>query len=65
MSVAITGYQRGWYWDLLIVAVAFVIALFVAPREEGDGVDVTIEQEAGGSLFQVSGSLGFRESLRG
>ena len=65
VSVAITGYQRGWYWDLLIVALAFVIAVLVAPREEGDGVEVTVEQEAGGSLFQVSGSLMFRESLRG
>jgi hypothetical protein len=63
VSVAITGYQRGWYWDLLIIAVAFAIVVLVAPREEGDAVEVTVEQEAGGSLFQVSGSLGFRSSL--
>jgi hypothetical protein len=65
VSVAITGYQRGWYWDVLIIAVAFVIALLVAPRAEGDSVEVTVEQEAGGSRFQVTGSLGFRESLSG
>lgn len=65
VSVAITGYQRGWYWDVLIIAVAFAIVLLVAPREEGDPIEVTVEQEAGASRFQVSGSLRFRESLSG
>jgi hypothetical protein len=65
VSVAITGYQRGWYWDLLIIAVAFAIAVLLAPREEGVPIEVAIEQEAGGSLFEVSGSLRFRESLTG
>jgi len=65
VSVAITGYQRGWYWDLLITAVAFAILVLLAPREEGEAIEVGVEQEAGGSLFQVAGSLRFRESLSG
>lgn len=65
VSVAITGYQRGWYWDLLIIVVAFAIAVLVSPRPAGDTMEVTVEQEAPGSLVQVSGSLGFRESLSG
>jgi hypothetical protein len=65
VSVAITGYQRGWYWDLLIVVVGIAIAVLIAPRAAGDAIEVTIEQEAGGSVFQVSGAVGFRESLSG
>jgi hypothetical protein len=65
VPVAITGYQRGWYWDLLIISVAFAIVVLVAAREEGGAIEVTVEQEAGGAVFQVSGSIEFRESLRG
>ena len=65
VAVAITGYQRGWYWDLLIIAVAFAILVLLVPRAEREAIEVTVEQQAGASLFQISGSLGFRESLSG
>jgi|SRR5690242_15178147 hypothetical protein len=62
---AITGYHRGWYWDLVIVVVGLAIALLVAGRRTGEPVQVTVEQELAGSVHEVSGSVGVRESLSG
>lgn len=65
MSATITGYHRGWYWDLVIIAVALAIAAIRAGRRAGEAIEVTVEQELGGSLFEVSGAVSFRDSLRG
>jgi hypothetical protein len=65
VSATITGYHRGWYWDLVVVVVALAIAVLRAGRSDDDEIDVTVEQEAGGSTFEVSGAARFRESLTG
>lgn len=62
-TATITGYQRGWYWELVIVVVGLAIAAIAAGRTAGEPIQVTVEQEAGGSLFQVSGAVAYRESL--
>jgi hypothetical protein len=65
VSATITGYQRGWYWDLVVVVVALAIAALRTGRRAGEAIEVTVEQELGGSLFQVSGAVSLRESLSG
>jgi hypothetical protein len=65
VSATITGYHRGWYWDLVVVVVALAIAVLRAGRRDDEEIEVTVEQEAGASTFEVSGAVRFRESLSG
>lgn len=61
----ITGYHRGWYWDLVIVLVGLAIAILRAGRRAGEVVELTVEQELAGSVHEVSGGVAVRESLSG
>jgi len=61
----ITGYHRGWYWDLVIVVVGLAIAFLRAGRRVGEPVQVTVEQELAGAVHEVSGAVAVRESLSG
>lgn len=61
----ITGYRRGWYWDLVIVVIGLAIAIIVSGRSTGEAVEVAVEQELGGARFQVAGSVSLGESLSG
>jgi hypothetical protein len=67
VSVAITAYHRGWYWDLLLNVVALLIWALRQIRRGGEAIELSVEQEVGqaGSLFHVSGTVAFRESLSG
>jgi len=65
VSATITGYRRGWYWDLVVIVVALAIAILRAGRRPGEPIEVAVEQEAAGSLFEVAGAVSFRESLSG
>jgi hypothetical protein len=63
--VTITGYHRGWYWELVINVIALAIVALLAGRTAGETIEATIEQDAGGSVYRVSGAATFRESLSG
>lgn len=62
---AVTGYQRGWYWQTVIVAVSLGIwATRVVPGD-GEGVRLEVEQDSGGPAqrFAVTGGVTYRESI--
>src|SRR5262249_54011889 len=67
VTAAITGYQRGWYWELLVVSVGLAIWVNSALPGDGQAIELTVEQQAGGadSLFEVSGAVAYRASLSG
>jgi hypothetical protein len=48
-----------------VIVVALAIAFLRAGRRPGEAIEVAVEQEAAGSLFQVSGAVALRESLSG
>jgi hypothetical protein len=63
---SVTGYQRGWYWQTVVVAVSMgVWAVRVGPTD-GESLRLEVEQDSGpGQRFAVLGGVTYSESIMG
>ena len=61
---AITGYQRGWYWQVVVVSVGLSLWVMRDNPAEGAMVVVTCQQDAGRpeGVYEVSGAVTYRAS---
>ena len=60
---AVTGYQRGWYWEHVTVGIATAIWVLRADPVEGQQVTLTVEHVVGGERFEVTGAITYRDSI--
>jgi len=63
VMAAITGYQRGWAHDQVVVAGACALYVISTPDAIGSAVTLTLEQVTGGLPAVITGNVGFGDSI--
>jgi len=63
VMAAITGYQRGWAHDQVVVAGACALYVISTPGAIGSDVGLTLEQDTGGLPALITGNVGFRDTI--
>lgn len=63
VMAAITGYQRGWAHDQVVVAGACALYVISTPDAIGRDVTLTLEQDTGGLPAVITGNVGFRDTI--
>lgn len=62
---AITGFQRGWYWQVLTPAVGLAIWALRTNPADGQAIELSVQQDSDGvgGRVAVTGTVTFRDSI--